>query len=103
MASAAAAEPSQRVLGTKRRECWDARDAYFACVEAAGGSTSKGTAAQGGRAAAAGSSAGSSDVDAIALARCLRESEAFEARCPPSWVKHFKMQKSLGAVFTPGR
>ncbi|CAK0851103.1 unnamed protein product, partial [Prorocentrum cordatum] len=56
--------------GSRRRACWEARDAFFACVDA-------------GRADHA--------------ARCEQELGAFEARCPPSWVKHFM----LGAWLRP--
>lgn len=47
-----------------RKECWTARDDYFVCFN-------------------------KNDRDE---SKCKLELEEFELKCPPSWVKHFKLQ-----------
>ncbi|CEL94959.1 unnamed protein product [Vitrella brassicaformis CCMP3155] len=48
-----------------RKECWEARDVYFACLDQHGGDAEQ----------------------------CKKEKEAFEAKCLVSWQKHFLLQK----------
>lgn len=76
MSSQDAANAQRVASASSRKECWDARDAFFACADA--------------------SSEGQVE------ARCAREWEAFNKRCLPSWVKHFMMQRNLGSGKPPG-
>ncbi|KAF2087225.1 hypothetical protein K490DRAFT_42647 [Saccharata proteae CBS 121410] len=59
---------------SSRAHCWEARDAYFACLDRAG------------------------IVDSVtnkdqAAAQCGPEGKAFESNCASSWVQYFKKRR----------
>mmetsp|Transcript_36055 Transcript_36055/g.67145 ORF Transcript_36055/g.67145 Transcript_36055/m.67145 type:complete len:83 (-) Transcript_36055:118-366(-) len=67
------AEGKTLASGAKRRECWAARDGFFACLDK-----------------------GDGQMSPEAEKRCAPEWLEFQKRCLPSWVKHFIMQRNLG-------
>merc|ERR1740121_42455 len=85
-ASAGNAAPAFR-----RKECWAARDEFFACVHVA-------SAAEG-----VSGPRMSAYVRHVASdgGRCVREGELFEERCPPSWVHHFILQRFGNEALKP--
>ncbi|EFN59025.1 hypothetical protein CHLNCDRAFT_137711 [Chlorella variabilis] len=58
------------VLKKAREQCWQARDAFYACVEAAGVTYT---------------------VDAPIPAQCSATRAAYTSACKASWVKHFDL------------
>ncbi|KAJ5033568.1 uncharacterized protein L3040_008680 [Drepanopeziza brunnea f. sp. 'multigermtubi'] len=61
---------------TQRAHCWEARDAYFACLERNDIVDSIGESARAAKA-------------------CKREGEAFEGNCASSWVTYFKKRRVM--------
>mmetsp|Transcript_3231 Transcript_3231/g.7623 ORF Transcript_3231/g.7623 Transcript_3231/m.7623 type:complete len:83 (-) Transcript_3231:17-265(-) len=69
------AEEGKVTSAVKRKECWAARDAFFACLDR-----------------------GDGQMTPEAERRCSAEWRDFQKRCLPSWVKHFVMQRNLGQL-----
>ncbi|KAJ7584246.1 cytochrome oxidase c subunit VIb-domain-containing protein [Mycena floridula] len=58
---------------TDRQKCWDARDAYFSCLDAAGVVR-----------------AGSEKDNA-----CAAQSKAYSANCAKSWIEYFNQRRII--------
>jgi len=61
---------------TQRARCWEARDAYFSCLDGAGVIDSIGEKSKAEKA-------------------CAKEGRGFEANCASSWVTYFKKRRVM--------
>jgi cytochrome c oxidase assembly factor 6 len=79
----------ERVLGSSRQVCWQARDVYFACLDA------HNIALPSTRQQLSNDAASLNAMRAEIRRHCQRERNALEEHCLASWIRHFEQRRAF--------
>lgn len=82
-------EVDERVMGSSREVCWQARDVYFACLDA------HSIALPSTRQLLSNDAAALTAMRGEIRRHCQRERNALEQHCLMSWIRHFEQRRAF--------